>query len=206
MKKLKNDVNLSRQILDFSNSDLSNVDLISQLLNIVIDFSGSDLVLIFWKNNGNVYSYEINRDHNIKFDTVPGEKNLYNSAYKSVISFPLVIDNIEIGSLSLMNKKDNYFSESEKEEYNDQAINIGFVLKNHKVQSDLKERVKELTCLYGISKIVERKNLSIEQTLQEIVSLLPTAFQYPEIAFSQIVLDEKAYNTKNFQESSFTDS
>ncbi|MDD5557043.1 MAG: LuxR family transcriptional regulator, partial [bacterium] len=43
---------------------------------------------------------------------------------------------------------------------------------------DLRERNKELNCLYGISRIVERRG-SIDGILQGIVTLIPASWQYP---------------------------
>ena len=41
---------------------------------------------------------------------------------------------------------------------------------------NLSERIKELNCLYGISRLVENRNLSIEATLQSVVNLIPPAW------------------------------
>ena len=45
----------------------------------------------------------------------------------------------------------------------------------------LRERVKELTCLYGIAQVVERAGGDPDHALEGIVALLPPAWQYPEI-------------------------
>jgi len=65
----------------------------------------------------------------------------------------------------------------------------------------LRDRVKELTCLYGIARLVAQPDLSLEQIMQETVSLLPPAWLFPDIASARIVLDEVAYKTPHFQES-----
>jgi two-component system NtrC family sensor kinase len=62
----------------------------------------------------------------------------------------------------------------------------------------LRERVKELTCLYGIARAAERPDLSLAQLFQTIVELLPPAWQYPEIASARITLDEQTYSSVNF--------
>jgi len=66
----------------------------------------------------------------------------------------------------------------------------------------LRERVKELSCLYGIARIVARHDLSLEEILQCIVDQLPQAWQYPEIAFARIFLDEQSYTSPGFRGSS----
>ena len=68
-----------------------------------------------------------------------------------------------------------------------------------RVQWALRERVKELTCLYGVSKLAQNIEVPLEQTLQNIVKLLPPAWQYPEMASARLVLDGRAYTTPNFK-------
>ena len=64
---------------------------------------------------------------------------------------------------------------------------------------ELEERVKELDCLYGISKILEKSNFSYDKTIQEIVDLIPTSWQYPDITCAQIIIDDLNFRTKNFK-------
>jgi len=64
----------------------------------------------------------------------------------------------------------------------------------------LRERIKELTCLYGIAQIAGRPGMSLEEVLQGVVELLPTAWQYPEIASARITLDNTVSQTAGFQE------
>ncbi len=59
----------------------------------------------------------------------------------------------------------------------------------------LSERLKELNCLYGISRIVERQDISFEDKLQEIAGLIPTAFEFSEIACARIRLHDKDFST-----------
>ncbi len=63
----------------------------------------------------------------------------------------------------------------------------------------LKERVKELNCLYSLTNIVKDKKTSLDESLQKIVELIPPAWQYPDITCARITVDNKEYKTKNFQ-------
>jgi nitrate/nitrite-specific signal transduction histidine kinase len=45
----------------------------------------------------------------------------------------------------------------------------------------LTERVKELNCLYTISRVFENEALSLEEMLQGVINSVPPAWQYPEI-------------------------
>jgi signal transduction histidine kinase len=64
-----------------------------------------------------------------------------------------------------------------------------------RTQAALAERVKELTCLHGIARAVGRPDADLSTILQEVVGLLPPAWQYPEVAHARIVLDGRQYAT-----------
>jgi signal transduction histidine kinase len=71
---------------------------------------------------------------------------------------------------------------------------------------NLSERIKELNCLYGISRLVENSILSLEAILQSVVDLIPPAWQYPEITCARISLDNTEYKTANFKKTSWKQS
>ena len=64
----------------------------------------------------------------------------------------------------------------------------------------LRERVKELTCLYSLAQLAERPGITLAEVFQGIVDLLPPAWQYPEITAGRIALDGRSYVTANFTE------
>lgn len=67
-----------------------------------------------------------------------------------------------------------------------------------RVEWALRERVKELTCLYGIARVTQDP-CSLKEALQQIVELLPPAWQFCEIACARIVLDGTEFATANFR-------
>jgi hypothetical protein len=69
------------------------------------------------------------------------------------------------------------------------------------VSHSLGERIKELNCLYSISKLRERTNFSLEDILQAIVDLIPPAWQYPEITCARIIFDGYEFTTTNYKNS-----
>jgi K+-sensing histidine kinase KdpD len=71
---------------------------------------------------------------------------------------------------------------------------------------DLTERVKELNCLYEISRLVENSSFSIDMALQGVVDLIPQAWQYPDVTCARIELNEKQYITRNFHETPWEQS
>jgi hypothetical protein len=71
---------------------------------------------------------------------------------------------------------------------------------------DLGERVKELNCLYGISRISANEDASLEEILQKTVDLIPPALRYPEVAGARIVLEDQVFQTRNFKLTAWTRS
>lgn len=65
---------------------------------------------------------------------------------------------------------------------------------------ELGERVKELNCLYGVSRLIEQSGASLLEILQGTVELVPSAWQYPEIACARIALRDREFRTGNFRE------
>lgn len=70
----------------------------------------------------------------------------------------------------------------------------------------LRERIKEINCLYGISKLVEKAQTPLDQIYQGIVDLIPASWQYPEITTAQLVLDGQVFSTPNHKESPWSQS
>ena len=68
-----------------------------------------------------------------------------------------------------------------------------------KIGIALRERIKELNCLYGISQLADRHSDSIDDLLQHLVNFLPMSWQYPEITCTRIVFEERVYKSKRFK-------
>jgi signal transduction histidine kinase len=98
------------------------------------------------------------------------------------------------------------FLKEERNLINAVAETIGRLVAHHEAQWALRERVKELTCLYGIAKIASRPGMLIEDFLKEIVKLLPPGWQYPGITQARIILDGLSVCTNNFQDSPYCQS
>lgn len=65
----------------------------------------------------------------------------------------------------------------------------------------LQERVKELSCLYGISELISTHGNDVDQIMRGIVEIIPQSWQFPEITAGRIVIEEKEYKTDNHRES-----
>lgn len=58
----------------------------------------------------------------------------------------------------------------------------------------LAERVKELDCLYAISRLFDRRDACLDDVLTATLSRLCAAWQYPEAARARIALEGREYN------------
>jgi DNA-binding CsgD family transcriptional regulator len=67
----------------------------------------------------------------------------------------------------------------------------------------LRERIKELNCLYGISQLAEHYLHSIDDLLQEMVNFLPYSWQYPEVTCARILFKDKTYTSAGFKVTSW---
>lgn len=67
------------------------------------------------------------------------------------------------------------------------------------LEVQLRERIKELDCLYRLTNLIEQHEDSLDEILQEAVDLLPVSWQYPEIACARIRYREKVFKTSNFK-------
>jgi DNA-binding CsgD family transcriptional regulator len=54
------------------------------------------------------------------------------------------------------------------------------------IEHALRERVKELTCLYGVARLAEQGTGSVEPFLKGVVELLPPAWQFPEVTRADV--------------------
>ncbi len=69
------------------------------------------------------------------------------------------------------------------------------------VEHSLKERVKELNCLYGLTQLIEQHDTSVERILQGLADLIPPSWQYPSITAARINLDGRDFTSRNFRAS-----
>ncbi len=65
----------------------------------------------------------------------------------------------------------------------------------------LAERVKELNCLYTISKIFDRRGLDLDSIIRRTIEVIPAAWQHADVAGVRVRLDKKSFRTDRFRQS-----
>lgn len=73
-----------------------------------------------------------------------------------------------------------------------------FLAQSRKTEHDLLERIKELNCLYGITRLAQRREQPLSELLTDIAELIRASWQYPDIACASIRLDQTEHNSGNF--------
>lgn len=232
---------LSNKIMHLALSGLLRFDFLNEASAILMEFTGSDSVVMWLKERGKFYKSVLLRSQKdpFSFEIMPIEKDKHEriipkliratwlerqsrdvflghdsfltgdaekenknteTDYRSIVLVPIPVEEENIGLLKLKKKTRDFFKQKDVEFYEGVAQTLGIALGYRRAQVELRERVKELMCLYGIAKIVEQGNLPLEEILQRIVKLLPPAWLYPDIASARIILDDLTCTTPEFQE------
>ncbi|MCP4657633.1 MAG: hypothetical protein GY856_19680, partial [bacterium] len=129
----------------------------------------------------------------------PGLDAASGRDFRSVAIVPFEIDEQREGILRLNSIKPTLFTEDLVESYEDLAQLLGAAMVTRRAQAALTERVKELTCMYRIAHIAAQPSLTLDDTLREIVELLPPAWQYPDITTARIVLEDRTFQSRGFE-------
>jgi signal transduction histidine kinase len=218
LEKMKGFHTVSYRILQLANQGLLRTDFQHQVSKILIPFTGCDAIELWLKDHGKYYpsktTHLSSRSSRVDFRTFPPSETIIKKSdsrvldpkssdsneYKSVVTIPVVVNKENIGFLQLMSKKRDYFSKEMIKLFRGLTQILGIASVHRHIQVDLRERVKELTCLYGIARLGAEPELSLEQVLQGVVELLPPAWLYPEITSAKIVLDGRVYFAPGFKE------
>ncbi len=122
--------------------------------------------------------------------------------YKTISIIRFIINDNNIGLLIMKSKTPYFFTARDIEYYEGVIQTLGVAIADRRTQAALRERIKELTCLYGIAKILEESELSLDIAFNKIVNIIPPAVQFPEIASARIVLEKKSFKSQLFKETS----
>ncbi|MBN2545439.1 MAG: hypothetical protein JXB50_06560, partial [Spirochaetes bacterium] len=154
------------------------------------------------ENDEILFTGDIKKKLNEYYKTVTIKKRSQNfcyieNKYNSIIIIPLYVGNQKIGIIQLKNEIINFYKLSDLKYYRELSQNLGLIISNQQTQSELNERVKELTCLYGIANASEDHDATLDEIMNKTIFLLKSAWQYPKITQVRIVLDGKIYTTAN---------
>lgn len=148
-------------------------------------------------------------------DRLTHTRNVCNAqGYESVALIPLRSRDSIIGLLQLNDEDEGRYTEEMILFLEGLGESIGIALDNMKQEERRKKaeaerekllyryrlRLRELDTLYNVSALLDKPDLTLEETVRGIVELLPAGMQYPEAAVARIVVEEKEFKTDGFRE------
>ncbi len=79
------------------------------------------------------------------------------------------------------------------------GTSIGIAFHKRQTEGALRERVKELDCLFAVARLVEKEGVSLADIIQGVADLIPGAWQYPDVTCAKITVDESEHKTEGFR-------
>ncbi len=73
------------------------------------------------------------------------------------------------------------------------------ITERKRAEEALRERIKELNCIYSIADLINKTD-RLDEILQEAVNLMIHGYHHPEITCARITFGAKEFKTDNFQE------
>lgn len=113
---------------------------------------------------------------------------------KSLAIIPFEMNARDPGVLVLMAARKHVFTSQNIEFYESLAQTLGLAIVDRRAQHALRERVKELTCLYSIARILESPDITVMDAIRQIVELIPSAWQFPDSIVARIAVDDIVYS------------
>ena len=107
--------------------------------------------------------------------------------------------NDRVGLMELESGVHGFFDRRQVEAYELICHSLGIGLAHRRLREALGERIKELTCLYGIAKLAAQPELSLEEVLLKSAELLPLGWLYPETCCARIVLDDRVHASSGYR-------
>jgi len=202
---------LGYEVLLLANQGLLRPDFQREVSKRLLDFFDCDAAEMWLKDHGKYYPSETLRSLTgplgIDFRTyrpypvedlepnhgAPALPPSLPSPFHSSHTIPLEVEGKKIAFLRLKSWQHDSFPGAKVRSYEDLARTLAIALVHRQAQVDLRERIKELACLYEIARLSAQTDVPLEEVLQGIVELLPPAWLYPEIASARILLGSRSF-------------
>ncbi len=166
----------------------------------------------FWTNNTDELLAET------PVEVLGHTRNVCNAqGYRSVALIPLKAKQESIGLLQINDEIPGKFTEELIWFLEGLGESIGIALahldeetKRLELEAEQKDllyqyrlRINQLDSLYKISKIQENKDITTEEMLSLIVSLIPGAMQHPDISVARLDIEDKSFSSEGYEETPY---
>ncbi len=130
---------------------------------------------------------------------------------RACAAFPLGSTKRSNEILMIYSAEVGFFREEEMRVLAALADDIAFALESARRESErlglvhaLNERIKELSLLHAVSRLLQANCRLDQQLLDRLVSLLPSAFRYPELCTARMLWSNWEVQTAGFRDSSWS--
>ena len=196
---------LSMRILRLANRGVSKREFVGGTLQLLARFSGCDALRLRIEEKGGGTAWRAWLDGEDRFHVEPDDGPAPEEAPAggTRLRLPFTVDARTRGTLELLSCRADAIREREIEFYEGLVQTLGVAIADRRAQEALRERVKELTCLYAIAQLIQQPDTTLAELLQRIADLLPPAFQHPQAAAARIRLDSATVTSPGFAEGRF---
>lgn len=111
----------------------------------------------------------------------------------ALLAVPIGPEDSRWGVMVFSSDSLEFFSPRRIESLERLAEILATAVSTRNAQAALRERIKELTCLYQIALSIEEPHRSVGEILQSIVDTLPAAWLYPEDLWARLTVDASIY-------------
>jgi len=113
----------------------------------------------------------------------------------SIRALPLSLADQRVGAVALTWTSPPHLEPGDALRIDEAIRGLAGAVLSRRSRMALRERVKELSCLYQLFEIAEQPGVGLEKVLQRVAESLPEAWQYPDIAHGRICLDDRIYSS-----------
>jgi len=131
-------------------------------------------------------------------------RSLADGSFRSLVIIPYELDDCDAGLVLLKSRQQNHFLPDEIGSHERMATILGVAARQRRSQIALRERVKELTCLHGITRIAARPEVTLEQILKAAADLIPKACLHEDLASAKIIFDDLSFSSEIYLEGTDT--
>jgi signal transduction histidine kinase len=118
--------------------------------------------------------------------------------FKSILIVPFKTEESDSALILFKAKGEDFFDAGQVSFYEYLAQILGMASTQRRAQIALRERIKELTCLYGIARVAKKPS-KLGALLNDCVGLLPPAWLHVDVASARIEIDGRSYATDGFR-------
>lgn len=186
-----------------SNGDISiinNMFPVYEYLKKALSLKKNTVVDGLISDSGTIIAEKLSPDFSQVIEKLNTDRYYSTLRMASMLMVTLNNESGEQGLLSIISETEGKFDKASAQQYESISTFLSIALLNHRNQSALNEREKELSCLYKLAKLSVDTSKPLDEFFVEIAELLPPAWQYPETASARIVFDMQMFYTSRYIE------